>query len=151
MKKWWIGLAAVLLLSCCEKGMTYHHYEHISIDGWDRCDTLHFVTEAVSRPGHYYEQVGLRIRGDYPYTAISLIISQQIIPSMEQRIDTLLCNVIDNDGIPIGKGISQYQYMFPLNVPYLKKGEYLRITIRHDMKREILPGVADVGMKIKRI
>ena len=32
----------------------------------------------------------------------------------------------------------------------IEQGDSLRINIRHNMKREILPGIADVGIKFTR-
>lgn len=32
----------------------------------------------------------------------------------------------------------------------LVPGDSLQISVRHDMKREILPGVSDVGIKIEK-
>ena len=32
----------------------------------------------------------------------------------------------------------------------LRRGDSIRVDIRHDMKRDILPGISNVGLKIVR-
>ena len=31
----------------------------------------------------------------------------------------------------------------------MNQGDSIHITVRHDMKREILPGVSDIGVKVE--
>jgi gliding motility-associated lipoprotein GldH len=45
-----------------------------------------------------------------------------------------------------GQGINYYQYNFHIADVALIEGDSLRISIRHDMKREILPGISDIGI-----
>ena len=46
--------------------------------------------------------------------------------------------------------MSYYQYQVPVNDITLQQGDSLHICVRHDMKREILPGISDVGIKMTR-
>ena len=90
----------------------------------------------------------MRINGDYPFMGLSLVVEQTVMPSMQKYTDTLTCHLIDNSGNATGYGINHYQYIFPLTTLKLDKGESVRVTIRHCMKREILPGILDVGLKL---
>ena len=88
---------------------------------------------------------------------LTLIVEQTVyhqnrkIPG-ECKIDTVNCQLIDNNGVSKGQGISYYQYNFPINNIYqMHQGDSIHVTIRHDMKREILPGVSDIGIKISKI
>ena len=56
----------------------------------------------------------------------------------------------DEKGNAIGKGINYHQYRFPVSSFDLNNGDSLVVNIRHDMKREILPGICDVGLIMKR-
>ncbi|WP_417163197.1 hypothetical protein [Segatella sp.] len=47
--------------------------------------------------------------------------------------------------------MSYYQYNFPINIYQMHQGDSIHVAIRHDMKREILPGVSDIGIKISKI
>ena len=71
-----------------------------------------------------------------------------MIPSKKTYVDTLTCQLIDDSGNATGYGINHYQYLFPLTTLKLDKGESVRVAIRHCMKREILPGILDVGVKL---
>ena len=68
-----------------------------------------------------------------------------------RRSDTLSCKLVDADGTVQGEGVSFYQYRFHLCNMKLTQGDSLRVSIRHNMKREILPGIADVGVTLTKI
>ena len=139
-----------LSLTACDRKTVYNHYEHTPIAGWEKNDTLTFSIGPLKDGGQYVEEVGVRISGDYPFTGLNLIVEQMLLPSRESRSDTLCCSLIDEKGNAKGRGISHYQYLFHLTTLKVEQDERLRIAIRHDMKREILPGIADIGIKLSR-
>ncbi len=104
----------------------------------------------MTSSGYYSEEIGLRISEGYPFMKLNLIVEQTIMPSRQTRSDTIQCNLIDQQSNVKGKGISSYQYRFPLTTLELKEGEQLYIAVRHDMKREILPGISDIGIRLTR-
>jgi gliding motility-associated lipoprotein GldH len=135
-------------LTACDRQTVYNHFEHVPVTGWEKNDVLSFNVPAMKQDGLFVEEVGLRISGAYPFMGLNLIIDQTIFPSREVRHDTLQCSVIDEQGNASGFGISQYQYAFPLTALQLAKGDSLHISVRHDMKREILPGITDIGIRV---
>ena len=137
-----------MLTTACQRRTVYNHYEHTPLAGWEKNDTLNFYVPPVGQDGLYREEVGLRISGDYPFMGLNLVIEQTI--AHHTRRDTLVCAVIDDHGNATGRGVSQYQYRFPLTTLHLNRGDALHVTIRHDMKREILPGIADIGLRLTR-
>ena len=58
--------------------------------------------------------------------------------------------VINKDGVTTGQGISYHQYNFPINLYHFNENDSIHIMIRHDMKREILPGISDIGIKLEK-
>ena len=145
----YIACACVCWLAvACQQSTVYNHYEHTPLAGWERNDTLIFHVGPIRYDDHYREEIGLRISGDYPFMGLNLVVEQRVIPSGDTRRDTLCCNLIDLQGNAKGRGISHYQYLFHLTTLPLHKDDQLYIAIRHDMKREILPGIADVGIKL---
>ena len=50
-----------------------------------------------------------------------------------------------------GQGVGSYQYHFRVSEMNLKAKDSLHICVRHDMKREIMPGISDVGIEISRL
>ena len=147
---YYIGLGLTFLWMSCDHKTVYSHYQHVSIAGWEKNDALSYGIEPMKQDGSFHEAIGVRINGTFPFMRLTLIIDQTIHPSMEQFSDTLVCNLIDENGNAKGQGISHYQYTFPLHDISLQKGDSLNIHIRHDMKREILPGVADIGVMLTK-
>jgi gliding motility-associated lipoprotein GldH len=143
-----ISLLMVMALTACKRQTVYNHYEHTPLSGWEKNDTLTFDVPAMTHDGRYVEEVGLRINGEYPFTRLCLIVEQTVHPSKETKSDTLYCRLIDQQGIAKGRGVSHYQYIFHLTTLELKKDDRLHIDIRHDMKREILPGISDIGIRL---
>lgn len=150
-----IGLCpTVAFLSSCKDNLVYDQYIHTPIAGWEKNDTLSFDIPPLSATGTYQEQLGLRITGAYPFMGLTLIVEQSIYPNKSkknkiEKVDTIQCDLIDHNGITRGQGISYYQYNFPINIYQFQENDSIHITIRHDMKREILPGISDIGIKVQ--
>ena len=142
-----IALFCVVLTACNQKTV-YYHYEHTPLTGWDKNDTLSFAIGPVSASGRYLEEIGLRISGEYPFTDLYLIIEQKSHVSQAMRVDTLVCDLVSKQGTSKGLGVSQYQYLFRLAILDLQEGEQIDVTIHHDMKRVILPGISDIGLRL---
>lgn len=156
---------AVTLVGCNRKAI-YSHYEPIPLSGWEKNDTAFFTITPVTVDGQYEELLGLRINMDYPFTEVALIIHQTLIPKkiaptdsisdtlmlpvIRQRCDTLHATLFTNDGSLLGKGITCYQYEFSLANVHLTSGDSLCIKVYHNMKRNPLPGLSDVGITLRR-
>lgn len=144
-----MAISAVLL--SCNRNTLYNKYNHTPVSGWEKNDTLFFDVPPIEFPGAFSNQLGLRINGAYPFTGLTLIVEQTVLPEKSVYTDTLNCSLINSDnGRPLGQGISYYQYNFKIRDIDLQQGDSLHISVRHDMKREILPGISDVGVEIKR-
>lgn len=139
-----------MMFSSCQNHLVYSHYESTPVRGWERNDTLSFDVPPMQETAYYKEVVGLRINGDYPFMGLDLVVEQMVLPSQETYIDTLVCKLVDETGRTMGKGINHFQYEIPLTKLKMNKGDSLHITIHHCMKREILPGISDVGVELTR-
>ena len=149
------AMATLVTLPSCNQQTVYDKYAHTPIAGWEKNDTLSFDIPPLWEAGHYSERLGLRITGDYPFMGLTLIVEQNIYHNnkkmaSESKIDTINCQLIDKNGTTKGQGISYYQYNFPINIYKMHQGDSIHIAIRHDMKREILPGISDIGIKISK-
>ena len=88
---------------------------------------------------------------------LTLVVEQTVYPDKGKkwqktlRTDTIQCNLIDKNGVTKGQGVSYYQYDFPINEYSMSTGDSIHLTVRHDMKREILPGISDIGLKVERL
>ena len=137
-----------VVLAACDSHTVYNHYEHTPVTGWEKNDSLIFDIPPLTQAGTYKEEIGLRISGEYPFQGLQLIIEQTNMTTYEVRYDTLNCSLIDEQGSAKGRGVSQYQYLFHLTTQQLPANTPFHIAIRHDMKREILPGITDIGVKL---
>jgi gliding motility-associated lipoprotein GldH len=143
-------LAVALTLVGCNRKTIWSHYEHTPLEGWEKNDTLSFSIPYIAQTGIYKERVGLRIGSTYPFMGLTLIAEQQVFPLGAIHSDTLSFHLVEHDGTVLGYGIGYYQYSIPLRTLQLNKGDSLQINIRHYMRREILPGVSDVGIILER-
>lgn len=146
------GIAAAIIIATatvgCTDGIIYDQYK--PLNGWERADTAKFSVPAAAEAGIYRTDIGLRTNADYPFTGICLIVDKLILPAGTTQSDTLNCQLIDKHGRATGRGLSNYQYLFNTSSTCLKKGDSLVVTVRHNMKRETLPGIEDVGLKITK-
>lgn len=135
----------------CNDPRTYNHYEHTDLNGWERNDTLTFDIPRSKHNGKHQEWVGLRVYKDFPFKKLSLVVSQTIFPSKLTVTDTIECPVIGNDGLLLGKRSLNYteirKYLREIN---LKADDSIHIAVIHHMRQEIIPGVSDVGIEIKK-
>lgn len=137
-----------MVLTGCRQKAAFSHYESVSLDGWGREDTIRFALGPVDKESSFCEMLGVRANLDFPFTNVSLVVEQEAMPSGTVRCDTLDIPLINEDGIPLGKGVSRFQYDIPLNTITLLTGETLFVSIRHNMKREYLTGISDVGLTL---
>ena len=142
-------LTVTIGLASCNRKTIYYHYEHAPTTGWEKNDELDFYVSPVSA-GTYREELGLRIDKNFPFMGLCLVIKQTILPSGYVHSDTLNCNLIDENGNNKGPGLSYYQYSFHVNTLRLQEGDSLHIAVKHHMKREIMPGIADVGIRLDK-
>ncbi len=143
-------LAVACGVTSCDRLPIYCHYESTPSAGWEKNDTISFGIPPVSEAGYYKEELGLRINESYPFLGLCLIVQQTVLPSGYCHYDTLNCHLIDKKGTIRGTGINHYQYTFHVNTIRLAEGDSLHIRIKHNMKREIMPGVTDIGIRIDK-
>lgn len=139
-------MAACSALAACTGGTIYDSYKHMR--GWERTDTAMFPVPAVPTGGTYTISIGLRINAHYPFTGICMIVDQRILPAGTVHSDTLNCKLTDGRGQALGNGLSNYQYLFDASRLKLREGDSLVVAVRHCMKRETLPGIEDIGVKV---
>lgn len=144
-------VGVVLMLEACRDDVVYDTYDHTQLVGWDKADTLYYNVSPLRTAGLYRQEVGLRINGSFPFTGVTLVVDQTVEPGHRLYSDTLRCKLTDNKGNTLGRGVSYYQFDFPVSELHLEAGDSLHISVRHIMKREILPGIADVGIRLSRV
>lgn len=141
------------VMSCGDRRV-YHHYEHTPLWGWEKLDTLKYEVPPVKTTGNYALQTGVRINSTYPYMSMTMVVEQTLHrkgKKAETNTQRINCKLIDANGKAYGKGSSNWQYQYDIKTLPLEEGDSLSFRIRHDMKREMLPGVSDVGIALVKL
>ena len=141
----------VMGFTSCDTNTPYYHYAHTPIDGWEKNDTLRYDVQSLKKGGEHQITVALRLNGAYPFRKLYLIMEQDIYPRLQYKTDTICFDVTSKEGRFTGNGISYYQYTVPVCREHFMENDSIHITIRHAMKRDILPGISDIGIKLERI
>lgn len=145
---------ATILVSCNRKTV-YDHYEHTPLTGWEKNDTLIYRMPVFDKGGEYSEILGMRISDNYPFTSICIIVDNTIIPkgnplNLSTQSDTITCSLFDSDGSIKGDGVSIFQYRNYVKNISVEEGDSLEVRVRHNMKREILNGILDIGILLNK-
>ena len=145
---------ATILVSCNRKTV-YDHYEHTPLTGWEKNDTLIYRMPVFDKGGDYSEILGMRISDNYPFTSICIIVDNTIIPkgnplNLSTQSDTITCSLFDSDGSIKGDGVSIFQYRNHVKNICVEEGDSLEVRVRHNMKREILNGILDIGILLNK-
>lgn len=142
-------MAIAISVSSCDDSRIYDYYAATPQNGWERNEVLHFEVPKIEKAGIYQQCVQLRANQKYPFQTVTLIVEQTIFPQKQVYQDTIECHIINEEGRLEGKnGISSTEVVAPLRTLQLRQGDSLAISIRHDMRRELLPGISDVGIRI---
>lgn len=160
MKRLLFIVAALAMLAACTGDKVYDQYASTPLQGWDRVDALSYSIPALRDSGRFVTTLGLRITENYPFQALTLIVQQKVIhkgnAALKQKAtsqtftDTINCTLFDKKGSIKGDGISYFQYHYRVSEMQLHAGDSLHVTVSHGMRREIMPGISDVGIMLTR-
>ena len=143
-----VVLALCALLSGCRDARVYDHYEPVSDEGWGRNDTVRFAVPR-QKQGRYAVNLGLRFNHRYPYRGVSLIVNYEQLPSHRTAADTVQLRLLTDKGQPAGRvGITSASVATRLRELSLQEGDSLYITVHHNMRRDQLTGINDVGLQL---
>ena len=146
-----ILVAVAMAFVSCNRSPIFSQYHHTQLTGWEKNDTLTFNVPRLSSDMKLKAVIGLRITDAYPFKTICLIVDKVVSPDNIIDSDTINCSLFDNDGMSKGRGVSCYQFNYHISNIQLMKDDSVAIHIRHNMKREILPGISDVGITLEKI
>ncbi len=137
-----------LALVACTRSVVMHSYRNIPAEGWEQSDVLSFAVDTVRESGTLQMDIGVRTTNDYPYQKLWIAVDTELQNPDTAFTDTLACTFVDENGLRNGKGTDTYQYDFHLGEIELQKGQTGRFVVRHIMRREIIPGVCNIGVRL---
>jgi gliding motility-associated lipoprotein GldH len=138
----------LLTLMSCGQRTVLHVYKSVPLEGWEKNDSLIFPVDSLPRTCRYDLSIGLRTASSYPYQEVWLIVDTRLQRPRYEHSDTVRCQLVNAKGDTRGRGVSISQYAFPVDSKYLLRGQRGQIRVHHMMKREILPGISDVGIRM---
>ena len=143
-------VAALIFASCrSEHRVLYHQYRSMDIDGWETQNVMTFDIDSIPKDMQCRMAVGLRVTRDIQFQKIYLLVDQcWENPKMVKR-DTVEVKLTDVMGNLEGDGI----YIYTTEVDFdnnlsLKRGQTATVSVSHIMRRNLLFGVRDVGLKL---
>lgn len=139
-----------LALTACRRATVIHAYRDTPAGGWEQSDALVFPIDTLRESGTYDLSVGVRTTNGYPYARLWLVVDTRLANPDTAFADTLQCSFVDERGVRNGDGVDTYQYVFPLRRLTLSAGQSGDFRIHHIMRREILPGISDIGVRLAR-
>ncbi len=171
-------LTVALALVSCSRKTIYAHYAQTHIEGWEHSDTLVFSFGPITDAAAYSEQIDLRTCSSYPFKELTLIVEQQVChevasfhtgskslsavpastrpatlrdaPSPTLYSDTIHCRLTDEDGTVLSRGFNFRESSFSLRTIPLQPGDSVALRVHHFMKRELLPGIANIGVSVRK-
>jgi gliding motility-associated lipoprotein GldH len=140
-----------MLFTACTGEVAYHHYEHVAEEGWDKEDTLILKTDTLYETATYSVEVNLRTTAEYPYKQLMLMVEEKLLPNKAKRVFPVTFQIASDEGERNGEKLLYYELEKQLAMQQLSQGDSLQFRIYHKMRRQTLPGIKDVGIKIEKV
>lgn len=145
-------ISLLLITVCCENQTIGYAYHHIGAEGWKKKDTLSLelpIADTLSRTLHL--QVIVRNNSRFPYRELPLCVSYGPSGSEDRATVSLRFALAGENGKWEGAGWSGlYQSSLPLETIRTKGEGSYQFSINHLLADEVLAGITDVGVQLKR-
>lgn len=157
MNRYRFSSALLLLLSiatvACRPRPAAYQYCTTPVEGWEPGDTLRYHIDTLRRSGRYQMSFGLRTSTltAYPFQSLWVVVRQDWSNPKFSRTDTVEFKLTDDHGNTTGHGISFYQFTQNQQAYTLPAGASADIRIHHIMRREMIPGISALGVKLTPI
>jgi gliding motility-associated lipoprotein GldH len=134
----------------CGTDVVYNDFISIPPKGWDAKDVKTYNPVISDTSADYEIQLTVRHTDAYPYQNMWLFVTIEKDTNII-KADTIECYLANERGEWLGGGLSikELPLIYEENYKFAYSGEY-RIKIEHGMRKEVLLGVKDVGLKVIR-
>jgi gliding motility-associated lipoprotein GldH len=155
-------VALLTLATACRHDTPLHAFRSLPEEGWGREDTLCFEVDTVPAAGRYAVTLCLRAATApvaYPYTELLLAVMREeprradgdSTAASAVCCDTLRLSLTSERGDMEGNGTALSQLDIPLDTVTLPKGYTATYRLCHLMRRDPLPGLRDIGLRLRRL
>ncbi len=146
-----ILIAVTLITVSCRNSIFHNESVHLKNNEWKASDTLFYTFNSADTVALYDFYFEIRNTTDYDMQNLYLFITAYY-PGNTYSRDTAECILAAPDGKWYGKGIGKHKdnrFLFRKGVRFRKPGGYI-IAVNQAMRMEILKGISDVGILIKK-
>ena len=147
------SLSALVVLaifsSCAGDGFRSVQYESVDEASWGAFEPLSFTLGPVPSAGPYDLRLLLRMSSTHPYPFKTLFVEVQQEWGADSvvRIDTVECHFAHT--VWETEGIHLHQYDYAVSSRHCHPADSVRISLRHLMRKEEIPGVSNVGIALQ--
>jgi len=141
-----------LVFFSCDNNKVFEQYIEVENPLWKKENSANFVFNVEDTISAHNIYIDIRNTGDYPYSNLYLFITIKG-PNGNFTVDTVNCQLADNRGKWLGKGVGD---LWDLKIPYVgnfkfaQQGRYV-ISYQQAMRVEDgLKGISDVGLRIEK-
>jgi len=145
------GFIASLLLLSCNRDIMFADNRKMTANKWPLDVTPSFIVNSEDTAGLYDISFYIRTGNEYPFRNIWLFVTATS-PSGRMLTDTLEYMLADIKGKRYGDGfgnIRDLSLAYRKGIFFPETGSYT-FTIRHGMRTEVLPGVYDFGIIVRK-
>ena len=133
-------LLTLFTASCSRDGEITCYEDITDPEGWYERDTIYLRPDTVTTAGTYQCDITIRTTVAYPYSNFSVL--AKVEGSQERH--TLHFN--------ISEGCTPYhEEQATLGQLSLQKGAAIVVAVKQNMRRETVPGIAAVGLRLVKV
>jgi gliding motility-associated lipoprotein GldH len=140
----------MLLFVACSDEYVFQDHKVIPNEKWKADNDLTFVLTISDTTTSYRLGFTIRYNDKYAYQNLYMFL-KTTLPNGKQVIDTVSCDLFEQDGNPLGKGnrIKERSVIYgTLNFPMV--GKYTMKVI-HAMRKDTLDGINSIGMFLSEV
>lgn len=141
-------ITAACLFTACDTQTAYHHYESVAPEGWARQDTLTFAIDTIIQRGNYDATLCIRTNATYPFRNLAVRTAINISPrdtTVSRQMEMTLRQVDEHKD---RSSITYFTHHEPIATLALQPGDSITVKVTHNMRREVMQGITDVGIKL---
>jgi gliding motility-associated lipoprotein GldH len=146
-----MALLMLVLFASCDKNVINEQNARMQDAEWNYKDQPAFTVKITDTTQLYNIYVNLRFEAEYAYSNIFFLFNISGPDSMQVH-ERIQCDLFDNDGLPLGKGIGDMffvRYRIKSNYRFRKPGEY-KFIFEQNMREDHLKGVHDLGVRVEK-
>ncbi|MGA1373252.1 MAG: gliding motility lipoprotein GldH [Flavobacteriales bacterium] len=144
-------LAAVLVCSTgCGPDALYADSLGVNAEGWKSAEAAEFRWEVSDTSRVHDLYIDVRNDATYPFSNMYLFVDFTF-PNGKTNRDTLALELADAQGNWLGSGsghVHDHRIVWHDNARFPLQGQYA-VRIVHAMRRDPLPGITDVGLRVE--